>query len=98
MSEMIELKTKDNQTISAYRAKTAGKPRGGVVIIQEIWGVNSHIREVVDRYAAEGYVAVAPAMFDRAENGVQMDQYNPETMQKGFGLLQKVDVDKALLD
>ena len=67
MGQMIELKTKDGQTISAYKAEPSGKPRGGVVVIQEIWGVNSHIRNVADGYAKEGYVAVAPAIFDRAD-------------------------------
>lgn len=95
---MIELKARDGQTISAYRAEPAGKPRGGVVVIQEIWGVNSHVRGVADSFAAEGYLAVAPAIFDRVERGVVMDQYTQETMQKGFGCMQKVDTDKALLD
>jgi carboxymethylenebutenolidase len=98
MGQMIELKTKDGQTISAYRAEPKGKPRGGLVVIQEIWGVNNHIRNVADGYAAEGYLAIAPAIFDRIERGVTMDQYTQETMQKGFGYLQKVDQDKALLD
>jgi carboxymethylenebutenolidase len=98
MGKMIELKTKDGQTISAYRAEPAGKPRGGIVVIQEIWGVNSHIRNVADGYAAEGYLAIAPAIFDRVEKGVVMDQYTQETMQKGFGYMGKVDQDKALLD
>jgi carboxymethylenebutenolidase len=98
MGQMIELKTKDGQTISAYKAEPAGKPRGGVVVIQEIWGVNSHIRSVADGYAKDGYVAVAPAIFDRVEKGVTMDQYTQETMGRGFGLMQKVDQDKALLD
>ena len=49
MGQNIELKTKDGQTISAYKAEPAGKPRGGIVVIQEIWGVNSHIRDVADR-------------------------------------------------
>jgi carboxymethylenebutenolidase len=98
MGQMIELKTKDRQTISAYRAEPPGKPRGGLVVIQEIWGVNSHIRNVADGYAADGYLAIAPALFDRVERGVVMDEYNPETMQKGFGFMQKVDIDNALLD
>jgi carboxymethylenebutenolidase len=98
MGQMIELKTKDGQTISAYKAEPAGKPRGGIVVIQEIWGVNSHIRDVTDRYAKEGYLAVAPAIFDRLEKGVTMDEYTQDTMQKGFGYMQKVDQDKALLD
>src|SRR5262245_18755371 len=98
MGQMIELKTKDGQTISAYRAEPSGKPRGGLVVIQEIWGVNSHVRSVADGYAAEGYLAIAPAIFDRLERGVMMDQYNSETMQEGFGLMQKVNIDQALLD
>lgn len=98
MGQMIELKTKDRQTISAYRAEPPGKPRGGLVVIQEIWGVNSHIRNVADGYAADGYLAIAPALFDRVERGVVMNEYNPETMQKGFGFMQKVDIDNALLD
>lgn len=98
MGQMIELKTKDGQTISAYRAEPEGKPRGGIVVIQEIWGVNSHIRDVADRYAKEGYFAIAPAIFDRLEKGVTMDEYTQETMQKGFGYMQNVDQDKALLD
>ncbi len=98
MGQNIELKTKDGKTISAYKAEPAGKPRGGIVVIQEIWGVNSHIRDVTDRYAKEGYLAIAPAIFDRIEPGVKMDQYTQDTMQKGFGYMQKVEQDKALLD
>jgi carboxymethylenebutenolidase len=98
MGQMIELKTKDGQTISAYRAEPADKPRGGLVLIQEIWGVNSHIRNVADGYAADGYLVIAPAIFDRIERVVTMDEYTPDTMQKGFGYMQKVDADKALLD
>ena len=98
MGQMIELKTKDGQTVSAYRAEPVGKPRGGLVVIQEIWGVNSHIRNVADGYAADGYLAIAPAIFDRLERGVKMDEYTSETMQKGFGYMQKVNADDALLD
>src|SRR5206468_53669 len=98
MGQMIELKTKDGQIISAYRTEPAGKPRGGLVVIQEIWGVNNHIRNVADGYAAEGYLVIAPALFDRIERGVMMDEYTPETMQKGFGYMQKVNIDDALLD
>ncbi len=98
MGEMIELKTEDGQTVSAYRADPEGEPRGGLVLIQEIWGVNSHIRNVADGYAAEGYVVIAPALFDRVEPGVRLDEYTQETMQEGFGYMQKVDIDNALLD
>jgi len=98
MGQMIELKTKDGQVISAYRAKPADKPRGGLVVIQEIWGVNSHIRNVADGYAADGYLVIAPAIFDRIERGVIMDEYTPDTMQKGFGYMQKVNIEHVLLD
>lgn len=98
MGQMIELTAADGKKIAAYRAEPAGKPRGGVVVIQEIWGVNSHIRDVADGYAADGFLAMAPALFDRVEPNVMMDQYTPDTMQRGFGLMQKVDLDNALKD
>ena len=98
MGQMIELKVNDGFTLQAYRAEPAGKPRGGVVLLQEIWGVNDHIRRVTDGYAADGYLAVAPALFDRVEAGVMMDQYTPETRERGFGIVQKMDIDTALKD
>lgn len=98
MGQLIELTAADGKKIGAYRADPAGKPRGGLVVIQEIWGVNDHIRKVADGYAAEGYLALAPALFDRVEAGVMMDQYTPETMQRGFGLMQKVNIDDGLQD
>lgn len=98
MGQMIELKAADGFALQAYRAEPAGKPRGGVVVLQEIWGVNDHIRRVTDGYAADGYLAVAPALFDRAEAGVMMDQYTPETRERGFGIVQKMDIENALKD
>ena len=98
MGQMIELTAADGKKIAAYRAEPAGTPRGALVVIQEIWGVNSHIRNVADGYAADGYLVIAPALFDRVEAGVMMDQYTPETMQRGFGLMQQVDIDNALKD
>jgi len=63
----IELKPEGAGPIRAWRADPSGKPRGGVVVIQEIFGVNSHIRSVTDKFAAEGYLAVAPAIFEHVE-------------------------------
>ncbi len=63
----IKLTASDNFELGAYRADPAGQPKGALVVIQEIFGVNHHIRNVCDRLAAEGYVAVAPAIFDRVE-------------------------------
>ncbi len=98
MGRMIELTASDGKVVAGYRADPEGTPRGGVVVIQEIWGINSHICSVADGYAADGYTAVAPALFDRVEPGVIMDEYNDETMGRGIGVMQKVDVDQALLD
>src|ERR671914_264757 len=67
MGKMIELTAADGHRLAAYRADPAGKPRGAIVVIQEIFGVNSHVRSVADGFAAEGYVAIAPAMFDRVQ-------------------------------
>ena len=98
MGQMITLTTADGFSLAAYRAEPQGTPRGGLVVIQEIWGVNDHIRKVANGYAADGYLVVAPAIFDRVEPGVMMDPYTAETRQRGFGLMQKVDIDNALKD
>lgn len=88
----------DGFELSAYRAEPDGAPRGAVVVIQEIFGVNDHIRSVVDRYASHGYVAVAPALFDRIERGVELG-YDQEGMSTGMDLARgKTDVDLALED
>src|SRR3546814_13970016 len=69
MGETIQLTAEDGVTISAYRARPKGDPKGGVVVVQEIFGVNDHIRSVADGFAADGYEAIAPAIFDRVETG-----------------------------
>ena len=98
MGHMIELTSKDGHGLSAYRADPAGEPRGGVVVLQEIWGVNDHIRRVADGYAADGYAALAPALFDRVERDLAMDEYTAETRARGFAAMQKVNHDEAILD
>src|SRR6185369_17280377 len=72
MTGMIELVASDGFKLSAYRADPDGTPRGGLVVVQEIFGVNSHIRSVCDGYAADGYLAIAPALFDRYERDVDL--------------------------
>ena len=84
MGNMIELKTADGTLVPAYEARPAGTPKGAVVVIQEIFGVNSHIRNVADGYAAEGYLAVAPAAFHRVKPGVELG-YAEADMGEGFG-------------
>src|SRR5450631_2275422 len=91
----IELTAADGHRLSAYLAEPAGKLRGGVVVIQEIFGVNSHIRAVTDQYAAAGFLAVAPALFDRVERNVDVPYTD---MQKAFGYMQAMENDKVMLD
>ncbi len=72
MSEFVTLKTEDGFEIGAYVARPEGEPIAGLVVVQEIFGVNAHIRSVADGYAKDGFLAVAPAMFDRFEKGVEL--------------------------
>ena len=78
MGERITLTAEDGFTLNAYRARPEGPPKGGVVVIQEVWGLNNWVRSVVDRWAAHGYLAVAPAMFDRIEFGYESENYGPD--------------------
>ena len=97
MSEWIKLKASDGFELAAWRAAPQGAPKGGIVVIQEIFGVNHHIRAVTDRFAAAGYLAIAPGMFDRLEPGVDVG-YDQPSRTKGMGLVGKLDRDKAMLD
>lgn len=81
----INLKTTDEVTITAYEARSAGKCRGAVVVLQEVFGVNSHIRSVVDGYAEAGYYAIAPALFDRIEPGIELG-YEMQDVERGVDL------------
>jgi carboxymethylenebutenolidase len=89
MGEIVELTADDGHTLFAY---IAGPPDAvsSVVVIQEIFGVNSHIRSVVDLYADLGYLAIAPAMFDRAERGVDLE-YTEEGRAAGFAVSEQID-------
>lgn len=97
MGETIVLTCKDGARISAYRARPAGKPKGGMVVLQEIFGVNHHIRAVADRYAAAGYLAIAPALFDRVEAGVELG-YGIEDRPRAMELRGKTKIEDTLLD
>jgi carboxymethylenebutenolidase len=97
MGQTIELTAADGFKLAAYRAEPAGTPRGGLLVIQEIFGINSHIRSVCDGYAADGYLAVAPALFDRYERGVDIG-YTPEDVARGVALKAKSGIDSALQD
>jgi len=97
MGKMIELTASDGQRLSAYRADPAGKPRGGIVVIQEIFGVNSHIKSVADGFAADGYLAIAPAMFDRVQKNVDLG-YSPQDIEKGRDIRARITTDMAMKD
>ncbi|HWJ34958.1 MAG TPA: dienelactone hydrolase family protein [Steroidobacteraceae bacterium] len=95
MGHDIELTTADGHRLSAYLAEPGGKPRGGIVVVQEIFGVTRHIRDVADQYAAAGYAAIAPALFDRVERGVDVAYTD---LQKARGYVKDMNTDKVMLD
>jgi carboxymethylenebutenolidase len=97
MGEKLTLQAEDGQKLSAYKAMPAGTPRGALVVVQEIFGVNQHIRNVTDRYAAEGYVALAPAVFDRVEPGFETG-YTPADIDKGRAVRGKITLDQLVMD
>lgn len=97
MGEMIRLQASDGFELGAYRADPAGAPKGAVVVLQEIFGVNGHIQRVTDGYAAAGYVAIAPKLFDRISPDIELG-YQPDDMQKGIALKAQSQTDAALLD
>jgi carboxymethylenebutenolidase len=97
MGQMLELTAADGVKLSAYRADPSGRPRGGLVVAQEIFGINSHIRNVCDGFAADGYLTIAPALFDRYQRGFEVG-YTPDDIAKGRELKMKAGIDAALKD
>ena len=97
MGQMVTLKAEDGHSFGAYRAAPAGKPKAGLVVIQEIFGVNSHIRNLSDGFAADGYVALAPAIFDRAEPGFETG-YQPADIERGRAVRGKIDIGDMVKD
>lgn len=81
--------------VRAWRAEPAGAARGGIIVLQEIFGLNAHVRDVAGRFAAEGYVALAPALFDPVERGVELD-YGQDGMQRGVALRNELGFDRAV--
>lgn len=90
MGQFINLKAADGFSFSAYVAEPEGPPKAAIVVLQEIFGVNSHIQSVTDRFAAQGYLAIAPATFERVKTGVELG-YTDADMTAGFGLKTAVD-------
>lgn len=97
MGRSINIPTRGTQCIGGYLAQPQGRPNGGVVVIQEIFGVTAHIRSVADRFAAAGYTAIAPAFFDHLESGVELG-YDPAGMQRGKALVDELGLERAVQD
>lgn len=97
MGSTIQLTASDGHEFAAYRADPDATPKGALVVIQEIFGVNAHIRSVCDGFAAEGYVAVAPALFDRIERGVELG-YDEADRERGRAIRGQIDWDDVLKD
>jgi carboxymethylenebutenolidase len=97
MGEFTTIMARDGHEFQAWLAAPAGRPRGAVLVIQEIFGINSHIRAVTDDFAACGFTAIAPALFDRVRRGIELG-YTSDDMQQGAGYRKQVAPEKALLD
>jgi carboxymethylenebutenolidase len=97
MGEMVQLRAKDGHELDAYVVQPGVPAKGGLVIVQEIHGVNAHIRAVADRYADDGFVVVAPALFDRIERGVEL-RGSGEDMERAMDLLKSFDIEKGVDD
>ncbi len=97
MGEKITLACKDGQTIGAYVARPVGPPKGAIVVLQEIFGANQHIRNTADLYAAQGYLVIAPALYDRVEPDVELG-YTGDDPKRGMAIRAQTELPKTLLD
>jgi carboxymethylenebutenolidase len=97
LGKHLSLTAADQHKFGGYRADPQGKPKGGLVVVQEIFGVNHHIRAVCDRLAAEGYVALAPAVFDRFARDFESG-YTPDEIAHARGLLGSLNWDHMMAD
>jgi carboxymethylenebutenolidase len=97
MNEWVKLKAADKFELSAYVARPQDSPIGGLVVLQEAFGVNAHIRSVADGFAHDGFLVVAPALFDRQQKNVELG-YEGEDLKSGIAMAMKIDIKKALAD
>lgn len=97
MGEFITLMARDGHEFNAWMAAPRGPTRGAVVVAQEIFGVNRHIRRVTDDYAEQGYVAIAPCLYDRVRRGIELG-YSAEEVQEGRGYRLQIPLEKTLRD
>jgi carboxymethylenebutenolidase len=94
-TEFVSLTTEDGHKLQAYVARPEGTPKGGIVVIQEIFGLTDHIRNMTEKFAAQGYLAVAPAMFDRIKPGTVLDYTDFDTARESMS---KLDQDLSISD
>jgi carboxymethylenebutenolidase len=97
VSETVRIKASDGHELDAYVARPNDEPTAGLVVIQEAFGVNRHIRSVTDSYAKDGFLALAPALFDRIERGVELG-YEGEDRQRGIALARQCNPADAMAD
>lgn len=97
MGEWVKLRAADGQELSAWVGRPEGEPIAGLVVVQEIFGVNAHIRSVADGWAKDGFLAVAPALFDRIEPGVELG-YDVADLEVARSYIPRLNTEKALED
>jgi len=97
MGELTTIMARDGHEFQAYLSPPPGKPLGAIVVIQEIFGVNSHIRAITDGFAREGYTAIAPSLFDRIRRSIELG-YTQNEIQEGAGYMQQLKLEETLKD
>jgi carboxymethylenebutenolidase len=97
MGEYTTIMARDGHEFQAWLTAPAGRARGAVVVIQEIFGVNAHIRKLTDDFATLGYTAIAPCLFDRVRRGIELG-YTPGDLQEGAGYRQQLQPEATLKD
>ena len=98
MGKTFTLSATDGHTLGAYRADPEGSAKGGIVVLQEIFGVNAHIRDVCDRFAEDGYAAIAPTLYDRSSHKNAELTYSKEDVAVGRKLREEFSWDDTILD
>ena len=97
MGQIIELTADDGHKLHAYKVEPSGNAKAGIVVIQEIFGVNIHIKDVCDRLADQGYTTIAPALFDRVKPEIDLG-YSEDDLGEGFGYMQEVGNEDPMKD
>jgi carboxymethylenebutenolidase len=97
MGTQIKITAEDGHQFDAYMAESNGTAHGAMIVIQEVFGVNSHIRSVADDYSKQGYHSIAPALFDRVQPNVELS-YNAEEGKRGMGMATQIGMDNMMKD